>query len=201
MDMFKPASKRAGIFTLVIFLVMAGCLCFAWYYHLPKPLVIPLYQELSLCEEDEEDNQLYDTFHLQYVTNVFDTREISYITLDDFPDLELWTNRDYDPVEFESEELSTDYNRQGLYSVRTATICVDGLSKEIIQKTKKPFVITEGTVHYTDESQQKVKLGKIVINQQGGNNTYPESGKGGNINAEEMTFFQLASYIKDRGDQ
>ena len=52
-----------------------------------------------------------------------------------------------------------------------------------------------------DESQQKVKLGKIVINQQGGNNTYPEPGKGGNINAEEMTFFQLASYIKDRGDQ
>ena len=200
MDMFKPASKRAGIFTLVIFLIMVACLCIAGYYHLSKPVVIPLYQEISLVDEDDGDSQEYGSFELQYITNARDNREINYITIADYPSMELWTIRDTD-FEFESEVPMNDYNTLGLYSVRIAMVYIDGNSKEIIQKTKKPFIITQGTIHYSDETKQKVELGKIIINQPGGNNTIPEAGKDGNIDARALTFFQLADYIKDRGDQ
>ena len=111
------ACRSAVIVSAVILFITATGLAAAFYFLLPAPRILPLYQEISL-EEDEEGG--YEAFSLTYVTNVGDPRRIRSIAFDDNPDHNLWAVNDsaWEDFVFEEEQDTGVYKNRGPYTVK-----------------------------------------------------------------------------------
>ena len=193
------ACRSAVIVSAVILFITAAGLAAAFYFLLPAPRILPLYQEISL-EEDEEGG--YEAFSLTYVTNVGDPRRIRSIAFDDNPDHNLWAVNDsaWEDFVFEEEQDTGVYKNRGPYTVKKETFAVDGSFKTDLEKRGTPFVLSECTVSLDNGRKITVDLGKIVVHPFGGNWTEPNR-YGEFTTVCQMPFRDVLSRVKKGGEQ
>lgn len=141
--------------------LMTGCIIFAYYIRIDKPVFFTHYYEYQISKVKEENGVSHGEvgFRLQYISDITDKRLISYVVFKDHPEISFNANNQsgFFMINNNNMNYGTNYGR---YSVRTVNL---NAYLYDLNQYKEDLKLSEASIYFNNGDVVAADTGEIIL--------------------------------------
>ncbi|MBO1265489.1 hypothetical protein J3A84_10640 [Proteiniclasticum sp. SCR006] len=176
-----------GILVMALILILAGSGS-VYYFRLDAPVFFPHYYDLRV----QRDDMYAENLVLKYVTNAYDTREVTAAQFVEMPEVTLYASEREEAIfSWESQEKGVPGEIHGRYSVRKVYVRNLFIPEEVQVDGK---IIRNLKVQFDDGSEMTVDIGELHLyepQKNGGESPYEHVSSSGSSDGTSLTVYRM----------